>query len=254
MKQLFAIICLLCVALCRGNPAAASPAEPAPCRWEIVSELYLGVQTAELTPTERDAMGRSLSRRQGLKVVGIAPDSPAERAGLQVGDYILKYNGARTASPEDLLLAMRNTKPGEYGHFDIMRAGKRIPMRVKLGALPRPRVLGYVTFTPGHLPQSAAWLQHQKELALLLSAEAPDVAAIRAAVRRIHSAFPSEQRTGSLRLYYHEAAALFAITAYPDKIEVTLYLDQSKETHYIRQQGDSLPPHARKLVRQGGGQ
>ena len=95
MNQLFSIICLLFVLLCGGCSTSLAAAELEPCRWEIVSEIYLGVQSHELSPEERQDLVRyGVPKRQGLKVVGIAPGSPAERAGMQVGDYILKYNGA----------------------------------------------------------------------------------------------------------------------------------------------------------------
>lgn len=249
MNQLFSIICLLCVLVCGSNPAAAVPQEPERCRWEIVSEIYLGVQTRELTPEERQTLvSRGVPRRQGLKVTGLAPGSPAERAGMQVGDYILKYNGASIKSPEDLLLAMRNTRPGEYGHFDIWRAGARMPLTVVTGALPQPRVVGYITFRQGELHQGDALQQKQRELAALLSAKVPDLETVRAAVREIHRIIPSEQRTGSLRLYYRVPCGQFSITAYPDRISVALYFSDSTETYHIRKEGDSLPSHLQAIL------
>ena len=250
MNQLFSIICLLFVLLCGGCSTSLAAAEPAPCRWEIVSEIYLGVQSHELSPEERQDLVRyGVPKRQGLKVVGIAPGSPAERAGMQVGDYILKYNGASIKCPADLLLAMRNTKPGEYGHFDIWRAGARMPLPVLVGALPQPRVLGYISLGREALPLADALQQKQKELAVLLSANVPSLADIRSVVREIHSILPSAQRTGSLRLYYRVPSGQFSITAYPDKITVALYQTESTETYHIRKQGDSLPAHVRAILR-----
>ena len=249
MNQLFSIICLLFVLLCGGCSTSLAAAEPEPCRWEIVSEIYLGVQSHELSPEERQDLVRyGVPKRQGLKVVGIAPGSPAERAGMQVGDYILKYNGASIKCPADLLLAMRNTKPGEYGHFDIWRAGARMPLPVLVGALPQPRVLGYITFKQGELCRANELQQKQKELAVLLSANVPSLADIRSVVREIHHILPSAQRTGSLRLYYRVPGGQFSITAYPDKITVALYLTESTETYHIMKQGDSLPAHVRALL------
>lgn len=249
MNPLFSIICLLCVLVCGLSPAAMAQAEPELCRWEIVSDIYLGVQTHELSAEERQALLRSgVPSRQGLKVVGIAAGSPAERAGMQVGDYILKYNGASIKSPSDLLLAMRNTKPGEYGHFDIRRAGVRMPLTVLVGALPQPRVLGYISLSQVEQRRGDALQQKQRELAVLLSAKVPNLVSIRAAVREIHGILPSEQRTGSLRLYYRVPAGQFSITAYPDKITVALYRAESSETYHIRSQGDALPAHVRAIL------
>ena len=186
--------------------------------------------------------------RQGLKVVGIAAGSPAERAGMQVGDYILKYNGASIKSPSDLLLAMRNTKPGEYGHFDIRRAGARMPLTVLVGALPQPRVLGYISLSQVEQRRGDALQQKQRELAVLLSAKVPDLVTVRAAVREIHRIIPSEQRTGSLRLYYRVPAGQFSITVYPDRTSVAVYLADSTETYHIRKEGDSLPSHLQAIL------
>ncbi|WP_223788155.1 Do family serine endopeptidase [Marinicella meishanensis] len=56
--------------------------------------LGMGVQDI----TERLARAFDVGQRQGVLVTSVDPESPADRAGLQVGDIITRLNGDRIAS------------------------------------------------------------------------------------------------------------------------------------------------------------
>jgi hypothetical protein len=45
----------------------------------------------------------------GLRIVGVSPGSPAERAGLQTGHVLTSVNGSRVTSLQDLLRALANS-------------------------------------------------------------------------------------------------------------------------------------------------
>jgi PDZ domain len=45
----------------------------------------------------------------GLRIVGVSPGSPAERAGLQAGNVLTSVNGSRVTRPQDLGTALANS-------------------------------------------------------------------------------------------------------------------------------------------------
>ena len=67
---------------------------------------YLGVQTEPLTPRWPRSWGRP--RRGGRSSSGSWPDSPAAKAGLRVGDVIVKVGGKAVTDP----LSLRNRTVG----------------------------------------------------------------------------------------------------------------------------------------------
>ncbi|MFW5689581.1 MAG: S1C family serine protease, partial [Spirochaetota bacterium] len=68
---------------------------------------YLGVQT---TPVELPVAANGMTR--GLLVTGVEDGSPAHRAGVHVGHFLLSVNGAATAAPEELYDALGGVDEG----------------------------------------------------------------------------------------------------------------------------------------------
>jgi S1-C subfamily serine protease len=80
---------------------------------------YLGVGLVEITPDLRSHFG--VSREAGVMVGSVEPDSPAAKAGIEVGDIILKANGDSVESSRDLSRTIRNKKAGETVKLEISR-------------------------------------------------------------------------------------------------------------------------------------
>jgi S1-C subfamily serine protease len=86
-----------------------------------VSRPYLGVAVhpATLSPS---TVGRlELDRADGLLVLSVAADTPAERAGMLVGDVLLEIDGTRLAKPADFLDALLATKIDESVSIRLAR-------------------------------------------------------------------------------------------------------------------------------------
>lgn len=89
-------------------------------------------------------IGGSPERDEGVEVVGVSPDGPAERAGLRAGDVILAANGqalkkSGERSPARQLVAyMRAVEPGQTVKVDFLRDGKRQSVDVKTAAAEPP--------------------------------------------------------------------------------------------------------------------
>ena len=70
------------------------------------------VVVREDTRPNRPVMGvRIRSAGDGVRVVEVRPDSPAAKAGLQVGDLITSFNGRRVTTQEALLNELEQLKP-----------------------------------------------------------------------------------------------------------------------------------------------
>ena len=69
---------------------------------------------------ERGVFGLRLSQ-EGLlwKIVAVSPHGPAERAGLRVGDYIIRVNNLMMPTEDQLRLLVSNVEPGETMRFVV---------------------------------------------------------------------------------------------------------------------------------------
>jgi TPR repeat protein/uncharacterized caspase-like protein len=85
-----------------------------------------------------DLAGRlRLEPGTGLRVVGVVPDSPAERAGVRVGDVLLRVNGQPLrAVLGELTGHIGALEPGTGVTVDLLRDGQAQQLRVVLEAPP----------------------------------------------------------------------------------------------------------------------
>ena len=84
---------------------------------------WIGVRVKELSPAMRNQLG--LEEDEGVEVDLLAKDSPATEAGIQVGDLLLSFAGAKIANADDLLAEINRHQAGETVPFTYMRGGKR---------------------------------------------------------------------------------------------------------------------------------
>ena len=80
---------------------------------------YLGVLLAELTPELRLHFG--VDESAGVMVSKVVDDSPAARAGLQVGDIVSAIDGKPVAHGNELAHAIRMKKDGESVLMEVWR-------------------------------------------------------------------------------------------------------------------------------------
>ena len=86
-----------------------------------VSRGRIGVQIAPVTKEVADSIG--LGRAAGALVSAVEPGSPAEKAGMEAGDIILKFDGKPVDKATDLPRAVGNTKPGTRVAVQVFRRG-----------------------------------------------------------------------------------------------------------------------------------
>jgi hypothetical protein len=82
---------------------------------------YLGVQLLNLTPELRGHFG--VSEDAGVMVAKVEPGSPAEQAGLQVGDIVTEVDGNPVDSSWSLSRYVRGKKEGDSVSMGVWREG-----------------------------------------------------------------------------------------------------------------------------------
>ncbi len=100
-----------------------------------VRRTYLGIDLR--TITEEIARYFSLPVSSGVVIVAIGRGTPAQRAGLQVEDFIVGIDGQKVEDEGDLRRMLRAHQPGDTVRLDIVRArGQRQTVNVQLGEAP----------------------------------------------------------------------------------------------------------------------
>jgi Do/DeqQ family serine protease len=89
---------------------------------------YLGIFPQELTSDL--AEGRGLRGVRGILVGQVLRDTPASRAGLQVGDVITRFDGTPVTSVSGFRILVAEVKIGRRVRLDVQRGGKSIVVDV----------------------------------------------------------------------------------------------------------------------------
>ncbi len=92
---------------------------------------FIGVGLVEITPDLRAHFGAP--RDAGVLVSGVEPDTPAARAGVQVGDVITAVDGERVGWTGDVSRAIRAKKGGEKVELEVVRdrASRKLTVTVE---------------------------------------------------------------------------------------------------------------------------
>ncbi|MDO8184896.1 trypsin-like peptidase domain-containing protein [Conexibacter sp. JD483] len=89
---------------------------------EKISRPYLGISTS---PTS--AAGT------GARVAQVRRDSPAQRAGIQVGDVVRSVNGRSVTEPADVAANISRNEPGDRIQMQVERNGRTLTFDVTVG-------------------------------------------------------------------------------------------------------------------------
>jgi len=100
-----------------------------------VARGWLGVLIQPVTYDLAQSFG--MSKPQGSLVAKVFPDSPAEAAGVQVGDVVLTFAGQEISKNSDLPPIVASVKAGTSAPLEIWREGKKRIVNVIVGKLPK---------------------------------------------------------------------------------------------------------------------
>ncbi len=92
---------------------------------------YLGVMLQSISSSMAKAL--QLDEDQGVLINQVIEDGPADKAGLEDGDVILKFNDKTIGKHADLTKAVRSTSAGDVAQVEVMRGGSRKTLAVTMG-------------------------------------------------------------------------------------------------------------------------
>ncbi len=104
-----------------------------------VQRPYLGVRYIQITPGNAEELGVSVDEGAyvgGVTGTGIVVGSPAQQAGLQDKDVIIKVNGQPVDQNNTLASVIGRFKVGEEVEITYLRGGQERTTKVTLGELP----------------------------------------------------------------------------------------------------------------------
>ena len=103
-----------------------------------VSRGRIGVVIQEVTKELAESFG--LPKATGALVNSVEKDGPADKAGLEPSDVILKFDGKTVNSTSDLPRIVAQTRPGSKATMQIWRKGAARDVTVTVGEMPEEKV------------------------------------------------------------------------------------------------------------------
>ena len=105
-------------------------------RTGTVTRGYIGVEQQNIT--EELASAFDLPQKDGVIIAGIVKDGPADKAGLKVGDILLKLDDKNITDTTQMLNQIAAYAPGEKKSVELLRDGKRETVTIEIGVRPKP--------------------------------------------------------------------------------------------------------------------
>ena len=100
-----------------------------------VKRGLLGVSIRDFTAETAEALGIETDNYQGAMVEEVFPDSPAEKAGIDVGDVIVAVDGQTISGSGDLRTTIGLKRSGDKVRLTVNRDGKSLRFTATLGEL-----------------------------------------------------------------------------------------------------------------------
>jgi serine protease Do len=98
-----------------------------------VSRGRIGVQIDQVTKDVAESIG--LGKPQGALVRSVESGSPAEKAGVEAGDIIIRFDGKAIEKASDLPRLVGNTKPGTRTSLTVFRRGATKDLSVTIAEI-----------------------------------------------------------------------------------------------------------------------
>ncbi|ACS51520.1 DegQ family serine endoprotease [Bartonella grahamii] len=114
---------------------------------------YIGASFQNVTPDIAGGLG--LERPYGALIIEVIKDSPAEKAGLKVGDVILSVQGVRVDSPDSLGYRLMTADVEHSLALEYLRNGKTLKTQITVSSISETAFLKSEKIT-GDSPLSGA--------------------------------------------------------------------------------------------------
>ncbi|MBA4312472.1 MAG: hypothetical protein C0417_07560 [Chlorobiaceae bacterium] len=106
-----------------------------------VKQGYLGVEIQDVNKKLKEKKNLSVDR--GAFVQTVVENSPAEEAGIEKGDVIVKFADEAIDDSEDLTDAVRATKPKTEVKVELNRKGDKKTVSVTVGKVKTPKAFAF---------------------------------------------------------------------------------------------------------------
>ena len=103
-----------------------------------ISRGRIGVVIQEVSKELAESFG--LKTPAGALVNAVEKGGPADKAGIEAGDIILKFDGKSIATSNDLPRVVGATRPGAKAVVQVWRKGASRDLTVSVGEIPEDRV------------------------------------------------------------------------------------------------------------------
>ena len=99
-----------------------------------VARGYLGISPRDIDSDLGEWL--NLTSTTGVLVETVQPETPADKAGLKVGDVILKFNAKKVTGAEQFRNLVAETSPGSKVNLEVLREGKTLSLQTQLKERP----------------------------------------------------------------------------------------------------------------------
>ena len=94
---------------------------------------YLGVLTGEALNAESSKLFFGIDNVRGILVESVDQGGAAEQSGIRPGDVITRVGDTRVVNAENIVLEVRNKKPGTTIIIQVYRNGQILDLPTTLG-------------------------------------------------------------------------------------------------------------------------
>jgi serine protease Do len=119
-----------------------------------VSRGRIGVVIQEVSKELAESFG--LRSAAGALVNSVEKGGPADKAGVESGDIILKFDGRPVENSSDLPRLVGNTKPGSRSTLEVWRKGNTRSLQVTVAEIPEDRLAARDNSRGQRAPEKAA--------------------------------------------------------------------------------------------------
>lgn len=125
-----------------GGSIGIGFAVPADTVTTVISQLkqfgqvkrgWLGVKIQSISEDIAESLG--VPENTGALVAGVTPDSPAQKAGIEAGDVILKFDGKDVSTMRGLPKLVAQAPIGKSVQVEVLRQGQKKELTVAVGML-----------------------------------------------------------------------------------------------------------------------
>lgn len=199
-----------------------------------VTRGRIGVQIDQVTKEVAESIG--LGKPQGALVRAVEAGAPADKAGVEAGDIIVKFDGKPVEKSSDLPRMVGSTKPGTKSKLTVFRRGATKELTVVIAEIEPDKPLVKTADKPGKSSKASA----AQSIGLVIS-DLTDAARKELKIKggvQVDSAADAAARAG-----LHEGDVIMAVANTPvanvkDFETVLAGLDKSKPINVLFRRGE----------------